>query len=270
MKRTLRLLTLTILILVGLPAVCPAHTVWINATDYSPSFYDKFGARTKAYFGYGHRYPVDDFLPAGHLTDFVMFGPNDERTLLDFENASGFLETTLHFKQPGQYIVAASLKPGFYTMYMENNDIRHKIGPKTGLEGVILSNYYEQYAKSLINVGSADGETFLKSVGHRLEIVPQTNPQILKGNGGDVLSIRVLFNGEPAKFCRVYATYAGFSSNDDFACATMTDGEGIAHIRLTHWGAWLIKANLKLAPTGEMQDRCNDMNYTATLTLEIP
>jgi len=38
-------------------------------------------------------------------------------------------------------------------MYEEKDKIRHKIGSKTGLKDVVLSLYYEEYAKALINVG---------------------------------------------------------------------------------------------------------------------
>jgi len=269
MKKALQILTVAVMMAIGLPAGVYAHTIWINATDFAPVFNQKFGAATKTYFGYGHRYPVADFLPSDHLTDFVMVGPADEKNAIEIENKSGFLETNIRFKQPGQYIVAAALKPGFYTMYMADGEVHHKLGPKTGLERVILSQYYEQYTKSLINAGAASSETFLKPVGHRLEIVPQSNPYNLKGNGGDTLALKVLFNGKPAKFCDVYATYNGFANTDDFAFAGKTNGDGIASIRLTHWGNWLVKATMKLPPTAEMRDQCNDMHYTATLTFAI-
>jgi uncharacterized GH25 family protein len=252
------------------PGVSSAHTLWINATDHSPAFSQKFGGEAKTYFGFGHRYPLDDYLSADHLSEYVLVSPDGTKTALVPDNPAGFLATRVQFPKAGQYVVAASTKPGFYTMYRENDEIRHKIGPKTGLGNVILSNYYEQYSKALFNVGASEGNAFGKPVGHRLEIVPVENPFTLKGNGGDTLTVKVLFNGQPARYCRVYATYGGFSVEDDFAYATTADGRGLAKIRLTHWGAWLIKANMKLPPTDDMKDKCNDMSYTSTLTMEIP
>ncbi len=246
------------------------HTLWINATDHSPAFSGKFGARTKTYLGYGHRYPVEDFLPPDNLAEYSLIGPGGTKKEIAPVSPAGFLESDIRFKEPGHYMITVATKPGFYTMYREGDAIHHKLGPKTGLPDVVLSNYYEQYAKSLINVGVAEGDDFKKPVGHRLEVIPMENPLKLKGDGGHTMSLKVLFNGKPASFCRVYATYSGFSSNDDFAYATTADGQGIARIRLTHWGPWLVKANLKMNPTDEMKDKCNDMNYTATLTLGIP
>jgi len=246
-----------------------AHTLWLNATDYSPKVYPKFGARSKVYFGWGHHYPVDDFLAVEDLQEFSLIYPNGERKAI-MPGKGGFLATQMNFKQPGLYIVAASKKPGFYTMYVKKGRVHHEIGPKTGLEGVILSLYYEQYAKSLINVGEAEDDSFSKPVGHKLEIIPLENPYKLYGCGGHFLPLKVLFDGKPAKYCKVYATYMGFSTGDDFAYATSTNGEGIAKIRLTHWGPHLIKASMELPATDELKDKCNELSYTATLTFEVP
>jgi uncharacterized GH25 family protein len=249
------------------PLALSAHSFWINATDYAP-LYVRDHAETKIYLGFGHRYPVDDFLSAENLKEFVLIGPESVKTMAP-STGGAFLASDLHFEKPGAYIVAAAKKAGFYTMYLEDGVIHHKLGPKTGLKRVILSNYHEQYAKSLINVGSSNGDSFSRQAGHKLEIIPMENPYLLKGQGGDFLTVRVLFDGKPARFCLVYATYAGFSSGDDFAFATTADSAGVAKIRLLHWGNWLIKAQVKRPATGELADKCNEQSYSATLTFEI-
>ncbi len=257
-------------VLLMFPWIVSGHSLWINTTDHSPALHQKYGGATKAYLGYGHRYPVDDFLPPDHLGEYALIGPDGQKSEITPVSAAGFLESELRFRAPGHYLVSVTTKPGFYTMYMENNAIRHKLGPKTGLENVILSQYYEQYAKGLITAGATETSDFSKPLGHRLEIIPLENPLKLKGDGGHTLPVKILFNGRPARYCKVYATYNGYSTEDDFACATTADGEGIARIRLTHWGPWLIKANLKTPAPENMRDKCNELNYTATLTLEVP
>lgn len=246
-----------------------AHSLWLNTTDYTPEFHPEYGANTKVYFGWGHHYPVDDFLSEKELKEFSLVYPDGKRKKIT-PGLGGFLATEINFKKPGLHIVSASKKPGFYTMYIERGKIHHKIGPKTGLKGVILSLYYEQYAKCLINVGSyLDDDSFKKPVGHKLEIIPLENPYKLRGCGGHFLPVKVLFNGKPARYCKVYATYAGFSTSDDFAYATSTDSEGIARIRITHWGVHLIKARMELPASDDLKDKCNKLSYTATLTFEI-
>lgn len=241
--------------------------MWLNVTDYHPEFYPEYGARTKVYFGWGHHYPVDDFLRQEQLKDFYFICPRCGKHHKLSPNPGGFLATEVNFKEPGAYIVTAVLKPGFYTMYIEKGEMHHKMGPKTGLKGVILSLYYEQYTKALINVGTEDTSAYDKAIGHKIEIVPLKNP--LELSEGDFLPIQVLFDGRPASFCKVYATYSGFSTREDFAYATSTDGEGIAMIRLLHYGPWLIKADMKLPAPEDMRDKCNELHCTATLTFEV-
>ena len=258
-----------------------AHMMWINAVDYAMQPGEghshgggdgeqdaKFIARTNVYFGFGHSYPVDDFLKKEMLDVFQLVDGNHNKKVLE-PNTGGFLATSVGIEKPGPYIVSAALKPGYYTMYMENGHIHHKMGPKTGLKTVILSLYYEQYTKALLSVGNTSDDAFAKPLGDKIEIVPLKNPYKLHGCGGHFLPVKVLFNSRPASFCKVYATYAGFSTGDDFALATTADSKGIAHIRLTHWGPWLVKAEKRMPATEDLKDKCNMLHYTASLTFEI-
>jgi uncharacterized GH25 family protein len=253
-----------------LPCLAFGHSLWINVTEHAPAFFPKFGAQTKTYLGYGHRYPLDDFLPADNLSEYTLIGPDGTRKQIVPVSEKGFLESVLSLKDPGRYVIAVATKPGFYTMYVDEGKMHHKLGPKTGLKGVIMSLYYEQYAKSLVIAGNSDAGDYRKPIGHKLEVIPLQDPKRLRGGPGNHISVQVLFDGRPAKFCKVYATYAGFATNDDFAYATTTDQDGMARIRLSHWGAWLVKANLRLPAPDDMKGKCDELNYTATLTFLVP
>ena len=259
-------LSLLVCFCLGFSTISFAHTLWLNVSNYSPEIYPKYGARTKVYFGWGHHYPVDDFLSQETLDDFSLIRPNGNKDKL-IPNPGGFLATSVSFKGPGTYLVCAKLKPGFYTMYEEKGRIRHKIGPKTGLKDIVLSLYYEEYAKALINVDKESNDSFKRHVGHNLEIVPLINPSQLKT--GDLLPVQVLFKGKPARYCKVYATYSGFSTDCDFAYTTTTNGKGEARIRIIHHGPWLIKTEMKSPATGELKEKCNELSYSATLTFEV-
>ncbi|RKY64330.1 MAG: DUF4198 domain-containing protein, partial [Candidatus Latescibacterota bacterium] len=123
-------------------------------------------------------------------------------------------------------------------------------------------------AKAVVNVGE-DSDSYSKPLGHRLEIIPLENPGKLKGCGGHFLPVQVLFEGKPLRYGQVLATYVGFSTGEDFACATSTDGEGKAKIRLVHWGPWMIRVNHQVPPTEELKGKCDRLSYTATLTFEV-
>ena len=245
-----------------------SHMMWLNVTDFYPEFYPRHGASTERYFGWGHRYPVDDFLDQKMLKEFYFVCPRCRKHHTLVPNPGGFLATTINFEEPGAYIVAAVLEPGFYTMYIEKGEMHHKMGPKTGHKAVIVSLYYEQYIKALIMTGTEDRDAYKNPIGHKIEIVPMKDPGTLKV--GDFLPVQVLFNGRPASFCKVFAKYSGFSTGEDFAYTTSTDGKGIARIRILHYGPWLLKTEKRFPATKEFEDKCNELHYTATFTFEVP
>ncbi len=266
MRKMHLVLVLSAAFCLSLSNVASPHALWLNATDYYPEFYSsEYGSRTKVYFGWGHDYPVSDFLSAEELGEFNLITPKGEIKRLQ-PGQGGFLATELTFSEKGTYIVSASLNPGFYTMYMEKGEMHHKGAPKTGLSRVIMSRRFEQYAKALITVG-VSSEVSGEPVGHTLEIIQLENTSGLKV--GDYLPVQVLFKGRPARFCTVYGTYAGFSTGDDFAFATMTDSEGKAKIRILHHGPWMLKARVVIPAPDELEDKCDKLSYTATLAFEV-
>jgi len=272
MKNFKKIFINLIFFLIILPVTLFSHSLWLNVTDYYPEIYKGEFAFTKLYFGWGHHFPVDDFLSIDKIEDFSLISPAGKKEKITPDVKEGFLETVLKLKKEGSWIVAVKSKPGFYTMYLDkNHKMHHKLGPKTGVKGrIIVSLYYQQFAKTIICAGNKQDKSFSKPVGHKLEIIPLKNPSKLRGCGGHFLPVKVLFNGRPAMFKKVFATYLGFSSHaDDFAYTTSTDMNGVAKIRLLKPGEWLIKTELKLPPTGDKKEKCNEIHYTATLTLGV-
>lgn len=260
-----KILSLTLILVTGIFGRCAlAHTMWLNLSDHSPPV----GGGVIIYFGWGHKYPVDDFLDQERfLKKFFLIDPEGETKKLS-PNSGGLLATKIDSLREGTFIVTAESKPGFYTMWVEKGKMHHKVGPKTGLSNVIVSNHYHQFAKAIINVSSKDSN-FAIPVRQKLEIVPLKNPVGLKE--GDYLPVRVLFEGKPLNsYPMVYATYLGFSTQDEtYAYATEANGEGIAKIKILRAGVWMIKVNYKTHPTEELQDKCNQLSYTATLSFEV-
>ncbi|PIE74640.1 MAG: hypothetical protein CSA18_04095 [Deltaproteobacteria bacterium] len=243
-----------------------AHTLWINLTSHNPKYYKKFGAFSRAYFGWGHRFPVDGFLKFKNLVKFNLINPDGKKEKL-IPNPGGFLATDLSLKSQGVYYVEAVKKPGFYTMYERNGKVLHKSAPMTGLKNVILSLYFQEFSKALITTGKDERKNFLKPLGHKIEIIPLENPSKLKKD--DIFKIKVFYKGKPARYLNVSGTYFGFSNEDDFAFATKTNKDGIAEIRLLERGNWLLKVNKKIAPDKKYKGKCLNESYTATFTFEV-
>ena len=110
MNKRLRIVMLVALVLVALSAQVYAHDLWLNLNDYAPVI----GGHTRpvVYFGWGHKYPVDDMFDSGFLNKFQLIKSNGE--VKDIKpGAGGFLATRLDIKEPGSYWVMAETFPGY-------------------------------------------------------------------------------------------------------------------------------------------------------------
>jgi len=109
---------------------------------------------------------------------------------------------------------------------------------------------FEKFCKTLIVVESADKD-YGKVLGHRLEILPTTDPTAAKT--GDELSFKILFDGKSLQ-TNVYATYDGFSRYYNTYAYVTESREGIAHVKITHPGAWMIRVEKRLSVVDKDHD----------------
>lgn len=124
--------------------------------------------------------------------------------------------------------------------------------PTGGAEGgrsshtdAISAGSYEKFVKLLLPV---DGNTsgFDKTCGHKLELVPITNP--LTAKAGDELRFKVLLNGKPAAFDTIEATYDGFTDIPSawaYSAAPIRHGEGV--VKITSSGLWIVRVAVKFS-----------------------
>lgn len=238
--------------------IASAHALWLNVTDYSPKIFShpKYApeprAKTVVYFGWGHNYPVADFLGDKYLGDFFLIKPDGNKEKLT-SGEGGFRATEIKMKKEGARIVAATIKPGFYGEVKGKKDF-YKLR-------------YAQYAKALISVGKVSDDAFLRPVGHKFEIIPLTNPDKLQL--GDWFKFKVLFDGKPAGRVEINACSLFSSTGESFQVRTNNKGEAEVRI-LHHYGPWIIKAKLSQPPTEELKNKCKEFSYTSTLTFAVP
>jgi uncharacterized GH25 family protein len=98
----------------------------------------------------------------------------------------------------------------------------------------------DKFAKSIVNAGK-DDTNFATVTGQELEIVPVTNPADAKT--GEFFQVKVLYKGQPASV-PLWATYDGFAPElqNTYAYYTESNSEGIAKVKLTAPGFWLLRA----------------------------
>ena len=253
------------------PGAADAHALWINMTDYHPAFdIEKAMAKTKLYMGWGHHFPVDGYVSEEDFTRIWLTTPDGEEKTIKLET-TGFAASELKLAEEGLYLIGVTRHASYNTKYRDAEGQTQSVKQDmTGLSDVLSSTYSQQFAKTLFCVGDRTAGAFDRLLGQTLEIVPLVNPYQLGNNTGGDLPVRVLFEGEPAAHVKLSAKYEGFSQTDESSCATMTDRNGVAHIRITHWGPWVIKAGLTMEPRGDLAGRVMTENYYASLTFLVP
>lgn len=250
--------SLFILLLLGFYSMpVQAHQLWINMTDYTPSIWQhpKYApeprAKTIAYFGWGHKYPVADFPDKKYLETMYQFEPDGSKIEIK-PGESGFRAVEIEMKTKGARIFTASVNPGFYQEIKGKKDF--------------FELRYEMYCKALVSTGEIIGNPFKKAIGHKVEIIPLQNPNKIKP--GEKLSIKVLLNNKPAPDFNIKAIpmYSGTGESEE----TKTDKSGKSEISINkYYGPWLITASRTDPSTGALKKKCNSFFYTATMTFAV-
>ena len=94
----------------------------------------------------------------------------------------------------------------------------------------------EKFAKGLIGVSGMTTVT-KKLLGQKPEILPESN--VMKTRVGEEMTFKILLDGKPLK-SQVYATYDGFS-RATFVYATESLDDGIAYVKVTSPGVWMVR-----------------------------
>lgn len=158
------------------------------------------------------------------------------------------LDGAAELKKEGTVILAGHRKGMIWTKTTRG----WKQGSKKELKGVISSGKYEKFCKTLINTGKAD-DGYKKEIGHKLEIVPVSNPD--EAMTGKDLTFKIFFDGKPLS-TNVYATFDGFSDNaNTYAYFTETDEEGTANVKITHPGIWMVRVQHEIHDATEDYDK---------------
>jgi uncharacterized GH25 family protein len=144
-----------------------------------------------------------------------------------------------------------------------------KAGTRKSLEDqgikVTRASLTDKFVKTVINPSSSD-KNFGTVTGQELEVVPLTNPADVKV--GQYFQVKILFKGQPSAI-PVFATYDGFVKEfqNTYAYYTESDSEGIANIKITSPGLWVIRASKDNEPgvEGEYDTR----SLRSILTIQV-
>lgn len=226
------------------------------------------GETDTVYISHGHTLPVDVPIDGKTLQDYRVLTPSGSVLELTKEGVS-LHANEVKVEESGVYTAVAARKPAVYTEYVDKDgNHKHLPGPKSVVsEGTIdHATRSHQFAKALLVSGEASADP-AKVLGHEIEIVPVDAPG--RWRSGRDLRFRVLFQGKPLSAGDVVATHVGFKPDGAWCYATSTDAKGVAVVRPSQAGTWVLRARVLKPSAKDRQDEYDIESYTATLALEV-
>lgn len=150
------------------------------------------------------------------------------------------LDGQLKAKREGTAILAGHREGVVWTQTTKG----WKAASMKGLDGVIQSNKYEKFCKTLLTVEHGD-DGWKQVLGQKLEIVPLSDPTMARP--GDELGFKVLLDGKPVTTNGVLATYDGFSYETmAFAYSGEPRDDGSVWVKVTAPGVWMVRVEHKI------------------------
>ena len=135
-------------------------------------------------------------------------------------------------KAPGQaLLIAARYDNGLWARLPKVGDAKQVVRNTTRVmlpQAETVTNNLK-FAKALLPSAS-DGETYKRTLGHLLELVPQANPATLKA--GELLPVLVLFQGKPLVGAGVEVGDTAQAIAEDKIKRYVTGADGIAQVML--------------------------------------
>lgn len=177
---------------------------------------------------------------------FQLFSSGEMLDLLTQGREGGKPVAQLRLTKPGNYLAAMERAPTEikleaqkFTAYLREERLGQIIAARasaneSGKEG---RERYSRHLKTLLQVGNVQDSIYRRALGHKLEIIPQTNPYSLRR--GDDLTVQVLFEGQPLQQAAVFAhnRRAGRVSTQ----RATTDDFGRATMNFNRRGEWLVR-----------------------------
>jgi uncharacterized GH25 family protein len=235
-----------------------AHDYWLEPETFFPG--EGKAIAVRLFMGEALKAEAERPLVRAKIERFTIFSGEAQRGLL----LSGDDEKTpvarVVFSQ-GDHLIAMERKPQTikieadkFTRYLEDEGLASIVARRETLgeskaEG---RERYSRYLKTFVRCGGKPDVSFRRVVGHRLEILPQSDPTA--GKVGDPLEVRVLFEGKPLAGVRVFAETRDGEARVQTQSVS-TDSEGRATFDRKWEGTWLIRlVHMQRATKGDEMD----------------
>ena len=143
--------------------------------------------------------------------------------------------------------------------------------------GDSITRRYAKYAKSFVEVGKGGGaRAYHRSFGHPLELVPLSDPSLLKA--ADTLRLRLMLLGKPAPFARVHAGSAprratSLADTTEARRAAVADASiqadsaGVVRVLVNRAGLWNVRT-IQIVPAAKGSGADWDVHW-ATIVFPV-
>ena len=244
MKKTIQLLFCLFLIFVTSLSV-NAHDYWIAPQNYQPQIGQSVAI--KLFVGDHFSEDKERTLSQKMTVDFLLHNTTTSPTnLIVKEQFSKTPIAHLVANKPGTHVISMQrdwaqneMEGEKFHQYLEHEGLHHIIAQrkKAGESDKPASERYRRYLKSLIVVGGKRTSTWNKQLGHKLEIIPLSDPTVAKPN--DTVEFRVLLDNKVLPNVQLAAL--GRQAGEVTDIHTITGKNGVASLKLPHTGEWLVR-----------------------------
>jgi uncharacterized GH25 family protein len=199
---------------------------------------------------------IDDAFPGKHVPwnpeRITRFHQWHGRTLLDsvvpepLEDSSGVLR---NLQQAGLHLFVVDwaarqieIESKAFTQYLQKEGLDHivKLRKERKEDTKAGRERYSRYLKTFVSQGIGNEDAYRHIVGQRIELIPLENPAAKKV--GDTLRVRLLYEGKPVQGAKISAIYSGAKVKPgSYTQSYRTNKEGVALVRLTNPGIWLVR-----------------------------
>jgi len=232
------LLAVTAAILTAVPLT--AHDFWLTAAPWTPASVVTVSANL------GERFPKStDYTPPERVEQWRVVGPDDEvRVTRDFRRDGDVLAADVSLPRPGAYLATMTIAPRVggmkgpsFNSYLQEEGLDWVIAARrsAGLSEAPAKERYARYAKVAFRNGSGSGAHLLRAVGFPAELVPMTDPTMLRA--GQLLTMQLIAGGKPVAGAAVTA----LAGDGGHPAMGRTDKNGQVTLPIDREGAWLVR-----------------------------
>jgi uncharacterized GH25 family protein len=256
--------------LLALPAF--AHDLFLKPD----SFFAKINQKISISLMNGTFQSSEGAVSYQRLQDVSVISPAGTRTKpqeTDFTKAEKTSYLHLQPAEEGNYVVGLStmtreiaLKAKDFNEYLSHDGIPDTLAERkrTKTLNKDARERYSKHVKTIFQVGDIQTDSYKTALGYPVEIIPQTNPYLLKA--GDTFEFLCLKNGKPLVNQFVMTGYENTNGKVVTGANVRTDKNGIAKIKLSGAGKWYVRF-IEMMPLKD--PKLNYESNWATLTFEI-